>query len=455
MVVFGLFGTKNKTSFDTIPSVPLLKSSKDILDELMGLGTTNRKCDLDTSSFQLDDIINRLSIKSDIDYKDALLNSLYAQVDYLRKDSLQKTAIITTLIKNKVNNSEMIENTIDDNLEPAIRHTMNLNSETENKMPSNVSDTGNNPEMIENTIDDNLEPVIRHTMNLNTETENKIQSHVSDTANAYKHDSNDNVTKSNINRGLESLCTDYKKISNVDPCEIIHEKNYVNDSNDEDVRDTNNIETRNIFDVLTVNDCDQGNQGHLNNDDIYSNISITSDDESSVQSKSRKKNKKRSIIIISDSMTRGIRGKKLAEHTYNQHVYVKTYGGAKVGDMKYHAIPSMKYHPNHIIFHMGTNEIRTNQTAEQIAKKIIKVCDSVQTTENAISVSGLIYRNNDRENSKVDEINHCLLGLCSERGYYFLDNSNISRDKLNWDGLHLNKAGDAIFFNNLLKHINY
>ena len=154
-------------------------------------------------------------------------------------------------------------------------------------------------------------------------------------------------------------------------------------------------------------------------------------------------------------MTRGIRGKKLAEHTYNQHVYVKTYGGAKVGDMKYHAIPSMKYHPNHIIFHMGTNEIRTNQTAEQIAKKIIKVCDSVQTTENAISVSGLIYRNNDHENSKVDEINHCLLGLCSERGYYFLDNSNISRDKLNWDGLHLNKAGDAIFFNNLLKHINY
>ena len=56
-----------------------------------------------------------------------------------------------------------------------------------------------------------------------------------------------------------------------------------------------------------------------------------------------------------------------------------------------------------------------------------------------------------RENSKVDEINHCLLGLCCERGYYFLDNSNISRDKLNWDGLHLNKAGDAIFFNNLLK----
>ena len=211
---------------------------------------------------------------SNFDYKDALLNSLYAQVDYLRKDSLQKTAIITTLIKNKVNNPEMIENTTDDNLEPAIRHTMNLNSETENKMPSNVPDTGNNPEMIENTIDDNLEPVIRHTMNLNTETENKIQSHVSDTGNAYKHDSNDNVTKSNINRGLERK---YLMLIHV---KLYMKKNYVNDSNDGDVRGTNNIETRNIFDVLTVNDCDQGNQGYLNNDDIYSNISITSDDES-------------------------------------------------------------------------------------------------------------------------------------------------------------------------------
>ena len=41
----------------------------------------------------------------------------------------------------------------------------------------------------------------------------------------------------------------------------------------------------------------------------------------------------RSTVIVGDSMTRDINGKRLAERTVNQKVYVKSYGGAKVGDM--------------------------------------------------------------------------------------------------------------------------
>ena len=87
----------------------------------------------------------------------------------------------------------------------------------------------------------------------------------------------------------------------------------------------------------------------------------------------KNKNKKRSTVIIRDSLTRDIRGKKLAERVKNQKVFVKTYGGAKIGDMKYHAIPSMEYQPNHVILHVGTNEVRTKITAEDIASHIINV----------------------------------------------------------------------------------
>lgn len=31
----------------------------------------------------------------------------------------------------------------------------------------------------------------------------------------------------------------------------------------------------------------------------------------------------------------------------------------KVGDTNFHAIPDMKYNPSNIIFHVGTNKIRT------------------------------------------------------------------------------------------------
>ena len=69
--------------------------------------------------------------------------------------------------------------------------------------------------------------------------------------------------------------------------------------------------------------------------------------------------KKRSTVNICDSLTRYIRGKKLAERVGNQKVFVKTYGGAKIGDIKYHAIPPMEYQPNQVILHVGTNEVRT------------------------------------------------------------------------------------------------
>ena len=57
----------------------------------------------------------------------------------------------------------------------------------------------------------------------------------------------------------------------------------------------------------------------------------------------------------------------MAERVKNQKVYGKTYVGAKISDIKYHAIPSMEYQPNHVILHIGTNEIRMKKTAEQIA----------------------------------------------------------------------------------------
>lgn len=153
-------------------------------------------------------------------------------------------------------------------------------------------------------------------------------------------------------------------------------------------------------------------------------------------------------------MTRDIRGKKLAERTFEQKVYVKTYGGSKAGDMKHHTIASLKYKPNHIILHCGTNDIRTRKSARKIAEKIVNVCDNIKRPDNQITISGIIYRGKDDENEKVDEVNRLLQQYASQRGHFFLDNSNIGPNDLQWDGLHLYKSGNDIFFNNLLQCIN-
>lgn len=61
--------------------------------------------ELDTSSFILEDIISRNNLdtsNNNINYKDALLISLYAQVDHLRKESLGKDEIIKFLMNKSV-----------------------------------------------------------------------------------------------------------------------------------------------------------------------------------------------------------------------------------------------------------------------------------------------------------------------------------------------------------------
>ena len=111
MVVFALFSKKcasdNKTNSSTPSSI---NKSKDVLEELMALhnhytDNAKEKDEFDTSSFILDDILNSLPAKGEKenDYKDALLNSLYAQVEYLKQESLAKNELIKTLVSTQNN----------------------------------------------------------------------------------------------------------------------------------------------------------------------------------------------------------------------------------------------------------------------------------------------------------------------------------------------------------------
>ena len=126
MVVFGLFASKRHVSVgDTVQSTSSQQTntSDDILGTLMGLNSDvnnayeepkqrDNASDFNTSSFNLDDIMNRMSTKRDIDFKYALINSLYAQVEYLRKDALAKNDIINLLVKYVPKYSKNIEEKI-------------------------------------------------------------------------------------------------------------------------------------------------------------------------------------------------------------------------------------------------------------------------------------------------------------------------------------------------------
>ena len=144
MVVYGLFATKKNTSSNNMHCKPKLNKSYATLDKLMGLNSTinnnandEYQHDLDTSSFNLNNIINNLPTTSNINYKDALMNSSYAQVNFLIQESLEKSNLINVLISNTISCPKNTEentsnNTHDDSAElgQTTRYSINSSSDT-------------------------------------------------------------------------------------------------------------------------------------------------------------------------------------------------------------------------------------------------------------------------------------------------------------------------------------
>ena len=138
-------------------------------------------------------------------------------------------------------------------------------------------------------------------------------------------------------------------------------------------------------------------------------------------------------------MTRKIKHKHL--------VKVHSFSVAKISCMTDHVKPTLRdINPGHIILHAGTNDLRTENTASQIAKATLDLATSLKNDDNTVTVSGIVPRLDDL-NKKANEVNRRLVLMCKERNISFLshDESNDPSKILNESKLHLNSNGIKIF----------
>ena len=136
-----------------------------------------------------------------------------------------------------------------------------------------------------------------------------------------------------------------------------------------------------------------------------------------------------------------------------EKIYVKTFPGATTECMKDYVKPTMKYNPDFVILHTGTNDLKSNKSSEEISDDIIKLALDIKTDQSDIVVSGILAINDDMK--KVKEVNNFLKIKCSTYGLAFLNNLNIVPKKhLNGSGVHLNYNGTVALANNFLKIIN-
>ena len=106
--------------------------------------------------------------------------------------------------------------------------------------------------------------------------------------------------------------------------------------------------------------------------------------------------------------------------------------------------------PHHIILHVGTNDLSSDNSPERVRKSIVDFHDNRK-----VIIFGIIPRNN-KWNKKAELVNNHLKEMCKSANINFIDNSKNFNPKkhLNNSKLHLNDKGSYKLSNILVNFIS-
>ena len=80
----------------------------------------------------------------------------------------------------------------------------------------------------------------------------------------------------------------------------------------------------------------------------------------------------------------------------NPDIYVRNFPGAKVRIMNGYTKPSAREeNPDHIILHVGTNDLISDNSLERVGKSIIDLAKNLFHNNRKVTISGVIPRNDE------------------------------------------------------------
>ena len=95
------------------------------------------------------------------------------------------------------------------------------------------------------------------------------------------------------------------------------------------------------------------------------------------------------VYILGASIVKHVKGWKLKNSLGNNHVYARSFPGAKVKCVKDYVKSCIRENnPEYVILHVGTKELNSELTPERIAKSVADVGKNIQTNHK-LSVSAL------------------------------------------------------------------
>ena len=131
-------------------------------------------------------------------------------------------------------------------------------------------------------------------------------------------------------------------------------------------------------------------------------------------SSQQKKSDEKRVFIVGDSIINNVNGYDVSGKTELCRVYIRPSLGAKVRWIKDHIKPVIRDNPDHVIFLIGTNDVPSDKSAEDIAKSIVELALSAKYASCDVSISNIVVRK-DRHQNKCQEVNDHLKEICVEK----------------------------------------
>ena len=163
--------------------------------------------------------------------------------------------------------------------------------------------------------------------------------------------------------------------------------------------------------------------------------------------KSTAKSRKPRIFIAGDSMVRELKGWLMSR---NKSVKVYSFSGATAGDTESFLVPLLNKNPDHIMLHVGTNNL-VMDSPEVIVDKILSLTKMITSRGITYSISQIIVRDHKLWH-KVSKVNDLLAKKVTE-GISTINHDSITVEHLNRSRLHLNRRGVGALAFNMIKFI--
>ena len=160
------------------------------------------------------------------------------------------------------------------------------------------------------------------------------------------------------------------------------------------------------------------------------------------------------VFVVGDNIIKHLNGYVIGGKAENCNVSVRPSPGAKVRCMVDHVKPIIRDKPDHIIFHVGTNDIPSDKDAGDTAKSIVDLTMSAKSPTCDVSIAYIITRK-DKHQHKAQIMYNYLKEMCTNKSINLIDHiKSIKHQHLNKSKLLLTKRGTNILSTTFVREIS-